>query len=438
MTLDLGRPLPEPVPSSSSDGDDVPDQMRRLERMCADDPRQGPARYVLARFHASRGDRARALARLEELLKIEGWDYALAPDEFESLADDPAFVALAERARARVPLVPHGPVAFELDALDILPEGVAWDPRRKQMLVGSMAKRQVLVAGFDGRTRPLTKSAQDGLLGVLGIAVDARRDRAYVAAVAMPMMEGYDPQADRDQAAVHGFSLEDGRTVGRWPAPAGPTQLNDLVVLSDGSVLVTDSITSTVLRKAPDASSGAPLEPLLPEGTFFAPNGIVELEGERAIVVADFEGLHRVALDGPTVELLSPPPGILTLAGIDGLERRGSTLVGIQNVVGAGRVWALELDAEGRTLIAGRILDSDHPLYRGPTTGAIADERFLYLANAALQMGDEGLVPPPEGQRHVILELRLDAAGSTGIEPQQPPQSAQPPHSPSASRPGNR
>lgn len=410
-------PLDPAAPSAGAEargGGEAPEdaaareELARLERMRDEDPRQGPARYHLARYHASKGDRERALTLLRELLAIEGWDYALPTQDFPTLAEDPAFVELAGQASARAPRVEHGAIAFELDVLDILPEGVAWDPRREELLVGSMAARQVLAAGPDGKTRVVVGPAQDGLLGVLGVTVDAARDQLYVAAVGFSVMEGYDAKAHAGRAAVYGFELAGGATLGSWPAPGVPSQLNDLVALADGSVLVTDSITGAVLRKAPDAAPGTPLEPLVPAGTFFGPNGIVELEGERAIVVADFRGLHRVSLPDAAVEPLPPPAGVLTLSGIDGLERHGSTLVGIQNVIGHGRVWAVQLDADGRRLVSARILDDDHPRYWGPTTGAIAGSRFLYLADAFMQMGPGTRIPAPEGRRHAILELPLD------------------------------
>lgn len=384
------------------------EELARLERMRAEDPRQGPARYHLARWHARQGDRERALELLRELLAIDAWDYVLTAEDFPSLTGDPTFATLAEQARARAPRLEHGPVAFELDVLDILPEGVAWDPRREELLVGSMAQRLVLAADSRGTTRVVVGPAQDGLFGVLGMTVDAARDQLLVAAVAMPMMRGWDAKQHEGRAAVYGFDLATGATLGHWPAKGVPSQLNDLVALPDGSVLVTDSITGAVLRRPPESPSGTPLEPLAPAGTFFGANGIVELPGADAIVVADFLGLHRVTLADGAVEPLPPPPGVLTLAGIDGLERRGSTLVGIQNVIGPGRVWALELDAEGRRLVAARILDDDHPRYHGPTTGAVAGDRFLYLADAFMQMGPGGIVPAPAGRRHAILELPLD------------------------------
>jgi sugar lactone lactonase YvrE len=399
---------PEPKVASEPANAAQVEELARLERMRSEDPQQGPARYHLARWYASQGDHARALELLRELLAIEQWDYVLPNHDFPWLAEDPEFLKLAEQARARAPKLEHGPVAFELDVLDILPEGVAWDPKRQELLVGSMGKREVLAATLDGKTRVVVGPAQDGLMGVLGVTVDATRDHVFVAAAAFPSMQGYDAKADEGRSAVYGFSLADGATLGSWPAPSLPSQLNDLVALPDGSVLVTDSATGAVLRKAPDAPAGAPLEPLAPAGAFFGPNGIATLPGNDAIAVADFLGLHRVSLSDGSVEPLPPPSGVLTLSGIDGLERHGSTLVAIQNVIGPGRVWAIELDADGRRLVSARILDDDHPRYRGPTTGAMAGDRFLYLADAFMQMGAGGMVPAPDGLRHAILELRLD------------------------------
>ncbi len=381
--------------------------MRILEQLRAEDPSHGPARYLLARYRARTGGAEAALALLEELLAIEGWDYRLEPDDFPSLQDDPAFAALQERAASVAPTPEHGPVAFELDRLDVLPEGVAWDAKRRELLFGSFNRRQIFAADEHGKSRPLVQPGQDGLMAVLGLAVDATSQRICAASVATPMMEGFDETQHAGKAAVFCFDLESGETVGTWPAASTPSQLNDLIILSDGRVLVTDSITSAVLEVPPGSPSGTALVPFVPEGAFFGPNGLVELEGETAIVVADFHGLHRVDLETRDITDLDPPPGILTLSGIDGLARRGRTLIGIQNLFGPGRVWAVELDAGSTRLVDGRLLDDAHPRLKGPTTGAVDGDRFLYLGNASLQWGREGIQPAPEGQRHVILELSL-------------------------------
>ena len=313
--------------------EEVSPQVAMLETLRAEDPRAGLARYVLARYYAPR-DRERALELLGELLVIDGWDYALFPDDFPALVDDPDFEALADQAAARAPVVEHGPVAFELDALDLLPEGVAWDPARSELLLGSAYQGAVLAADDRGTTRTVIEPGRGGLRAVLGIAVDAGRDRLWVTSNGMPMLQGFDAQAHGGPPEILCFQLPAGEPVGRWPAPEAGSLLNDLIALSDGSVLVTDSAAGTVLRKAPELPSESPLQPLVPAETFFAPNGLVELADESAIVVADFHGLHHVTLADGSVRPLIAPKGVVTLGGIDGLERSGSTLVGIQNLIG--------------------------------------------------------------------------------------------------------
>ncbi|MFV8754443.1 SMP-30/gluconolactonase/LRE family protein [Nannocystaceae bacterium ST9] len=367
-----------------------------LDRIHAEDPEDGAAIWVLARIALGEGDEARALALLAELSALPDWDHPLRDEDFAAIADQPAFVALAEPIRARAPSREHGPIAFELERGDLRPEGVAWDPTRGQLLIGSMALRSVFVADDRGRLRELVAPASGGLLGVLGIDVDLARDRLWVIGVGLPEMLDWDPARHEGRGALHAFTLAEGRALGRWDAPRG-SALNDLVVLADGRVIATDSIGGGLFEIPAQADSGT-LEPLLPAGTLFAPNGIVAAEGERALFVSDFRGLHRVELDSLTTTFLAPPEGVATLGGIDGLERHGDALIGIQNLFGAARVWALRLDHEGRSIDAAELLDVDHPRHRTPTTGAIVGDRLLYVGESE---------PPDPARGHAILAVDL-------------------------------
>lgn len=395
-----GAATPEAAPS-------VPPRVLELEAEISDDPGAAAPRYVLARFYAGRSDEERALRLLAELVAIEGWDYQLAADDFPTLVDDPRFQRLAERARAAGPEVRRSELAFELDGLDLLPEGIAWDARRERLVVGSMRQRRVYTADAEGKLQPLTEPAQDGLAGVLGVEVAPEGGAVFVVSAGFPLMQDFDPERDGDRSSVYAFDLETGATLGRWPTPTHPSQLNDLVVLSDGRFFATDSVSGQLMMGRRDDPSGTELVPFLPGQSFFAANGIAALEGETALVVADFRGLHRVDLASASVEALEPPPGVLTLSGIDGLDRRGDRLVAIQNLFGPGRVWLLGLDAEGRRLSSSEILEDAHPRMKGPTTGAIAGTRYLYLANAALQFENNAMVDAPAGARHAILSLPL-------------------------------
>ncbi|MEZ4429274.1 MAG: hypothetical protein R3A51_16495 [Nannocystaceae bacterium] len=404
---------PAPVAAVPESGESEPaappesDAVRRVRALHDAEPQDGASRYVLARYHASRGERAEALAMLEEMVAIEAWDQGLDLADFGVLADDPAVRRIHDTLTARGPKVTPSAVAFELDALDILPEGVAWDGRRRELLVGSMHKRQVLAADARGRTRLVVPPARDGLLGVLGIAVDSTRDQLWIVSTAAPFMQGYDEARDAGHSELVGVSLADGAFVGRWPAPASPAQINDVTVARDGTVYVTESASGAVLRRPPTLAPGAPLEVLTPAGALLGANGLALDADERSLYVCDFFGLHRVALETGERTRVAAPDGVQTLGGIDGLERQGDTLLAIQNLFGPGRVWALRLSADGQAITAARILDDAHPRYHGPTTGAVADGRFLYLADASLQFDGQTIAPARDGQRHAILSVPL-------------------------------
>ncbi|MEZ4451851.1 MAG: hypothetical protein R3B09_20475 [Nannocystaceae bacterium] len=404
-----GRP-PSVVADASSSPDpvdrgaDEPAEIQRLLDRRRADPDDGASRAVLARYYASR-DPARARALLSELAAIPAWDHPLDHRAFAALADDPEVARIRELLAARAPKPAPSSIVLELDLVGIAPEGIAWDPRRRELLLGSMRQRSIIAVTLEGRTRVVIPAAQDGLLSVLGIDVDAGRDVLWAVSTAAPGMEGA-PAPGGEAPAIFAFDLERGVTLGRWPSPLEDSLLNDVIALADGSAYVTDSTHGALLRRPVDAASGD-LEVFLPASTFVGPNGLVGGVDGRSIYVADFDGIHRVDLVDRRHERLRPPAGVATLGGIDGLERSGSTLLGVQNVFDAGRVWAVELDASGRSITAARVIDANHPRYAGPTTGAIVDDRFLYLADAFVAVEGDAATP---GRRHTILGLPLAVA----------------------------
>ncbi|WP_157595735.1 hypothetical protein [Plesiocystis pacifica] len=403
---------PPPTDAPTDEADPQAQVRARLEAMLAANPEHGGVLYVFARSAAARGEHAEALAHLERLAAVPTWDYPLEASDFGALADTPEFQAIAAQLSARAPAVEHGAVAMELDRLDLLPEGVAWNPRTNELLVGSLYERAVYAADTRGQTRALVAPRTEGLLGVLGMEVDASRQQLWVVAVGAPFVPSLD-EAEQGLGGVWGFSLDpadEGRFLGRALGPH--PGLNDLTVLADGRVVATDSGAGALWVHTPgeDPSATGSFVELAAPGTFFGANGIVAGPEPGVVYVADFEGIHRVDTSGAVERLALPEgAGVATLGGIDGLARSGTTLVGVQNLFSPGRVWAIELDASGRALVRARILDDTHPRMGGPTTGAFVDAtRFWYLANASLQFSPEGLREAGPDDRHVILEARID------------------------------
>src|SRR5215211_7738657 len=66
-------------------------------------------------------------------------------------------------------------VAFRIPEPDLIPEGIAYDPVAQVFYVGSTYKRKIVSVDGRGVVRDFTGEGQDGLWGLLGMRVDAKR-----------------------------------------------------------------------------------------------------------------------------------------------------------------------------------------------------------------------------------------------------------------------
>jgi|CXWL01.1.fsa_nt_gi hypothetical protein len=401
----------------------------------AEDPQRALLAELDAAWAARPGDigvayiAARTAERLADPSLRDAWfarlwglsfDHALDEADFATSRASAGYRAWAERFAGRAKRVQRAVEVLQVDAVDLLPEGTAYDARRDRFLLSSGRQRTVFAVDRAGHATPLGANGAGGLYAVLGMQVDAVRDRLWVATTAAPFMVDFRAE-DAGRARLGCLDLATGDVLAVLDAPLPGAMLNDLALAKDGSLAVTDSNHGTVYRwtpagELPGAGGVGSLEPLLPTGSLDSPNGIVALAGGD-LVVADFQGL--VLLRGAALTRLAPPPGIY-LGGIDGLAVVASgaaagaadrpLLVGIQNVVGQGRVWRLELDLDNGRVARAEVLETGNPLFANPTTGVIVDGGFYFLANPRLQDFDpEGrLRPPPAGARHVLLRQPLD------------------------------
>jgi sugar lactone lactonase YvrE/ketosteroid isomerase-like protein len=368
------------------------------------EPRNGIPIYLIARSHARRGDAAAAAEWLGKLLELN-WDQDVDPDDFAMVAGDTAFRQVAAALDGRALRVGGAEAAVRFEAQDLVPEGIAWDPRGQTFLVGSGRSRKILAVGRDGVVRDRTAPAAGGALAVAGVRVDETRGQLWAATSAAPFMEGFAPEAAGRSLLVR-YDLASGGAQRAYPPPEAGSLLNDIAVDADGVAYVTDTAHGTILRTDAD---GDALAALLPSDTFLGPNGIAVAREARGLFVADFHGVAFVELPGGLVRRLPPPPGI-RLGGIDGLYVwNPRTLVGVQNLVGRGRVWRLELDAALTRVESAKVLSSGHPSFRNPTTGAVVGDDFYLLANPQLQTPrpDGGLTPLAPGARYEVLRIPL-------------------------------
>ena len=333
-----------------------------------------------------------------------GLELNLEDPRLTPLRGDPAFQRLAKTVRQSRPPIPAGPTAFRIPEKDLIPEGIAFDPEDGSFYVGSLLKRKIVCVRRDGSIADLA-GPKEGVPGdVLGLRIDAARRRLWAAVV---VREGR--SKDRPSSALLLVELPAGRIgVSYEPAYGGKHLFNDIALLADGTVFVTDSEEGTVYRLRPGESA---LSRLLPPGSFDYPNGIAASEDGRAVYVADgLDGITRLDPATGKRTVLRRPKGV-SLDVIDGLYLVSGGLVAVQNGTGVDRVAWFGLDRTGKRVVSAKVLARADPRFHIPTTAAVAPDGLFLLANSLIDaIGDDGaLRPGRELSEPLVVKVPLPA-----------------------------
>lgn len=393
--------------------------VRHLSAALAAAPSHPGLMAELARAHALAGNREAAAARLEAALRLGSGldvkdDPAVAP-----ILDGAAGAGVRTAAAALSSPVATSQEAFRLPERDLIPEGIAYDPVAKHFYVGSIYKRKIVRVDAGGRASDFVGEGRDGLLAVLGMKVDAAGRTLWAATEGTLSMRG-GTNDDVGRSALVQYDLRTGRLLKKvevGPDPA-PHLFNDLVLGGDGSVFLTDSEHGSVWRLGPGADR---LQPVGAPRSLEYPNGIALSSDGRRLFVAHLGGI--VVLDLATGHRSPlPHPESLTLAGIDGLYRRGHDLVAVQNGLEPPRIVVFAMTGGEDRVLGLRVLERGHPLFPAiPTTGAIAEDDLYYIANAQLRAfgPDNRIFPLDRLQEPVVLRTPLDApaAGNAPAAP---------------------
>jgi sugar lactone lactonase YvrE len=341
-------------------------------------PGDGVLLYQRAALSVEAGSPADALPFIERLDAI-GWDVPLRPDEYRPLADHPRYRKIAASIDARAARVSRSAVAFTIPEPDLIPEGIAVDPRTRTFYLGSIRKRKVLAIDARGAVSTFVPPGRGGLLSALGIKVDTGRDLLWVASHASRSMIGDAPGAQR-AAGVLAFALADGSPRRRVLFGDGAMHLpNDMAIAADGAVYVTDSTAGRVFRIPPDRDV---FEPITPPGGLVYPNGIA-LSPDGRLYVAHLPG---IAIVDPGSGAVKPMPTVAgaPLGGIDGLVLEGGALLAVQNGIGRPRMVSIALDESGERATGLRVLENDPAALELPTTTCATGGAMYSIANSQL------------------------------------------------------
>jgi DNA-binding beta-propeller fold protein YncE len=186
---------------------------------------------------------------------------------------------------------------------------------------------------------------------------------------------------------------------------------NDLTVLPNGDVYITDSQAGAVYLVPAD---GSRLVEVIPPSTYTFPNGITRSDDGRRLFVAHGSGIDRIEIATRKRSRLAAPDS-LNLSAIDGLAYYRNALIAHQPSW-FQRVVRLDLDAGQGRVVSWQTLERHHPRFAQPTTGEVAGDMYYYIANAQLRRFRDGAIFPWDSLDPVLV-LKVDLSGRTVLTP---------------------
>jgi len=379
-----------------------------FSRLYAANPKDDVAVYLSAAAWARAGKLEGALEWLQRLWQT-GSCLTPSAKSFAAIEKDLRFKDADAIIRAEAAKEHRAAVAFTVSERDLVPESIAYDPVEKVFYVSSLWKRKIVRVkpggpGAPAVTTDFVEEGADELDAVHGMKVDAVRRRLWAVSAVAPEMKGFKPE-NYGRSALHEYDLVSKKLVRKITFPGPLTHLfNDLVLDAAGNVYVTDTESAAIhVLRAGDGE----LKTLVKKGLFVAPNGIAMSADGKHLYVADVaQGIFHVDPATGEVEPLDQTPGIFP-AGLDGLVLHDGSIIGIMNVVSAGRVARWRVTADGMALEEGEVLECGHPSFHQPTRGVVADGVFYFIANSQSDQIGEGELATEELEDIVILRLPL-------------------------------
>jgi hypothetical protein len=355
------------APLERDDAAEIREQISIAESLLGKTPDRGAVLYFLAASHALLQETLPATQLLKECLTLkEGFDPS-GDNSFAALKSSPDFQKLVELVRKDFPAVNLSRVVITSVDKDIFPEGLAYDPRDDSFYLGSIYRRKIFKISQEGKSSDFVPTSRYHLLPILGVRLDPSDGTIW---------SNSSSEAQGSSELLH-FDRS-GTLMGRYP-PAGPGkhEFNDLVVLHNEDVYLTDSSANKVYRFDSKTRS---FTPLLVSRELLSPNGIALTDDEQTLYVADQLGVLKIDLKtAACVEV--DPTAHNTLAGIDGLYWHKGSLVAVQNGIGTPRVVVFKLSPDGLRVAKTTVLQNS---LKTPTTGAIRGEDFYFIVNTLI------------------------------------------------------
>src|SRR5688572_27662403 len=274
-------------------------------------PNHSQVLWAVSRANARVGNAEKAIESLNRLADMEAYFDAGASPDLESLRDRQDFKQVVARLDAVKKPVANSALAFALTDRELIPESIAHDPKDGGFFVGSIYKRAIMKRATDGKVAEFVPSARDGLGGVLGIKLDAKRRELWANACNLGKQMSMAPPdlANEGESAIYRFNADTGKLIRKYPVGTkdAPACVNDLVISpTTGHVFATSGkspLEGHIVRVSRDEDAAEVF--FTPEGGSHGFNGITISDDGKTLYLADnIYGVMAVDLTSERAHLM--------------------------------------------------------------------------------------------------------------------------------------
>ena len=278
-----------------------------------------------------------------------------------------------------------------------LSAGLAYDTVSRRFVIGDALGRKLIVVGLGSESaNDMVRADSAGFNDVIALEIDEKRGDLWVASTA----------DSNGESALHRLQLVSGRPLNTYrPAPAvGSARLLGLAVQASGAVVALDGTGNRLLTLARGSSEIKVALSLKLSGATSVAAG-----EEDVLYIAHDAGIARVDLRTRTVAALSAPR-TLDLRRFAAIRSYRNALIGLQTTTeGLRQLVRLTLDAAGRTVKQGVVIDPRVAAADGRVALTITGDDLYYLATDAVNNGGASSAngTPPLTAQFVIRRLTL-------------------------------
>ena len=345
---------------------------------------------ALARAESRLGDTAAAFAYLRRYAAMGLARDISADSGFLNLHGSPSWVDFQHRVADNLRPIPFRGVVATLPDSDFLAEDVVWDAPRRRFLVSSIRYGRIVALTRGGNAIEFART--DEGFGVLGLAVDVRRNILWASAEAIPQSKRYNA-SDGGKAMLLRYDLAAGRLLRRYDLPRDSSghEPGDIVVGANGDLYASDGRAGQIwiVRASNDS-----LQLLVSHGLVSPQGAAPTPDGERLLVADYSRGIASVNTHTGSMDWM-PHPATTSASGIDGMRLYRGALIAHQNGVTPNRVIRLSLDPAMSRVTGWSAVARDTLRIPSVTHGVIVGDTLFSIANSGWDaFNDDGTMKP--------------------------------------------